>query len=151
MFAKKHNARRRGPPTFEDLLAPHLGHRPLQFQGMSPIHLPIAKNPDSKLKSRRKITYSLIDRRFGDNPVLHGGRPKCTPQPCPMPLLSISVSRVTLGLEFNVVFLSESFSFLRYPPPPADTFQPHIKPWTTKGWRVPYRPTSWTTMALLRV
>ena len=53
--------------------------------------------------------------------MLHGAHLVCPSPPCPMPLLSISASKVTLGLENNVGVFLESFYSLRYPPPPADS------------------------------
>ena len=51
----------------------------------------------------------------------HGGCLVWPSPPCPMPLLSVSISKVTLGLEGQGGVFPKSFSFLRYPPPPADS------------------------------
>ena len=119
-FAQKQKSKRTHHVTFRSLPLPPLGHRPLQFQGKGPAHIPIAKNPGFKHKFHRFIAHFFAYRRIGDNPMLRGGTLVCPPPHCPTALLSVSISSVTLGLEGHGGIFSESFSFLRYFTPPAD-------------------------------
>ena len=53
--------------------------------------------------------------------MLHGAHLVCPSPPCPMPLLSISASKVTLGLEADGGIFPESIYSLRYLLRPADS------------------------------